>query len=271
MATQKDPAALLYIANYLAATAEMDGDTMGWYTRLILHQYDKKDLPSDLDTLASLAGVKHSQYQRFEQVYNQKLKHLFVDNGKGRLENEEAKTIIQAREMFKEARSKSGNWGAIFKKAKALGFFLDEAGKDWLKDRLDEMDDEALEKAKSKQVLERLSKLYINVDTNTVTNNSDNAGGAERIDWMKSNFFNDYKLEEQVGKDCGFNPAQVAFARERFWLTKQYDENLIPKGHRDICSHFIRWCRQNKQAVIDSVSKGGSALDSDFSDVDSVV
>lgn len=74
----KDPAVLFFIDTWLSATAEMDSDTKGWYLDLILHQYDKKDLPNDIENLAKLAGVKFSEYERFKQVFEQ-IKQLIHD------------------------------------------------------------------------------------------------------------------------------------------------------------------------------------------------
>lgn len=70
----KDPAALLYIDNWLISTKEMKADERGWYLNLILHQYDKGDLPNDIEELANMADVRISEYSRFEQAWEQVLK-----------------------------------------------------------------------------------------------------------------------------------------------------------------------------------------------------
>ena len=103
----KDPACLFYIDTWLSATAEMDSDVRGWYLNLILHQYDKKDLPNDIEKLAVLAGVKFSEFERFKQMYEQVLKQKFKQNENNRLENNFAKQIITNREQFKDKRQKS--------------------------------------------------------------------------------------------------------------------------------------------------------------------
>ena len=125
MSTKKDPACLFYIDTWLSATAEMDSDVRGWYLNLILHQYDKKDLPNDLEKLAVLAGVKFSEFERFKQMFEQVLKHKFKLNDENRLENDYAKTILKNREMFKDARSKSGSIGVVIKMAKSIEGFED--------------------------------------------------------------------------------------------------------------------------------------------------
>ena len=165
----RDPAALFYIDTWLAATAEMDSDVRGWYLNLILHQFDKKDLPNDVEKLAVLAGVKHSEFERFKQMLNQVLMQKFKQNEHGRLENAYAKQIIAGRELFKDKRSKSGTIGAIIKTALTIQGFNSEYIKR-LKVELYEMESEQLDKHKDKQVLEHLLKLYINGNENEDVN-----------------------------------------------------------------------------------------------------
>ena len=164
----RDPAVLFYIDTWLTATAEMDSDVRGWYLNLILHQFDKKSLPNEMEKLASLAGVRFSEFERFKQVFEQVLKQKFKENENGRLENDYAKTILQAREQFKDKRSKSGNVGVIIKTAKEIGFSEIEINE--LKSTLYSLESNEIEKYKDKQmlkqVLEQMRKLYINKDEN---------------------------------------------------------------------------------------------------------
>jgi len=76
----KDPAVLFFISDWLTSTAEMDSDCRGWYLNLILHQYDKKDLPDDIEKLAVLAGVKFSEFERFKQVFENEIKSKLLNN-----------------------------------------------------------------------------------------------------------------------------------------------------------------------------------------------
>ena len=73
----KDPAVLFYINDWLSSTAEMDADVRGWYLNLLLHNYDKKTLPNNVEKLAVLCNVKFSEYERFKQVFEQVLKQKF--------------------------------------------------------------------------------------------------------------------------------------------------------------------------------------------------
>jgi len=161
----KDPAALFYIDTWLSATAEMDADVRGWYLNLVLHQFDKKDLPNDPEKLAVLACVKFSEYERFKHVLEHVLMHKFKLNDQQRLENGYAKDILRSREQFKEIRTRSANIGVAIKLAKTIKGFNYKALM-WLKERLYISPDEEIEQAKDKHVLEHLLKLYINENEN---------------------------------------------------------------------------------------------------------
>lgn len=165
----KDPACLFYIDTWLSATAEMDSDVRGWYLNLILHQYDKKDLPNDLEKLAVLAGVKFSEFERFKQMFEQVLKQKFEQNENNRLENSYAKSILSGREQFKDKRQKSGNIGVVVKLAKTIKGFT-ELKITKLKNHLYTLENVEIEKYKNeqllKQMLKQLDKLYINENEN---------------------------------------------------------------------------------------------------------
>ena len=162
----KDPAALFYIDTWLTATAEMDADCKGWYLNLILHQYDKKSLPNDLEKLAVLAGVKFSEYDRFKQVFEHVLKHKFTLNETGRLENDFAKNIIQSRELFKDKRSNAGKMSYCLrylykqmpKEYKVKAFI------EYFKLNADIENIDTKNEHMIKQVFEQMFELYINKD-----------------------------------------------------------------------------------------------------------
>lgn len=111
----KDPAVLFYISDWLTSTSEMDSDVRGWYLNLLLHNYDKGSLPNDIEKLAVLAGVKFSEYKRFEQVFEQVFKHKFEQTPEQRLSNPRTNEILRQRENFKEKRSESGKLSYFLK------------------------------------------------------------------------------------------------------------------------------------------------------------
>jgi len=161
----KDPAALFYINDWLVATKEMKANERGWYLNLILHQFDKGDLPIDIEELANLADVRFSEYNDFKAKWEQVLKHKFKLNNTGRLENDVARRIIQSRELFKEKRARSGIIGYIVKFAKTK-LKADDLEIQYIKDNIDLSSINIKDEQVLNQVLKHLIKLYRNENEN---------------------------------------------------------------------------------------------------------
>lgn len=161
MAHKKDPAALFYIDKYIVDVSEMDADCTGWYTKLILHQYDKKSLPNDVEKLAAMCNVKFSEFNRFQHVFEHVLQHLFQQNDQGRLEQSEAAQIIKARETFKEKKSKGGILSTFIRIAKDKLNANDEQV-NFVKEQLKKQDYENIEPTERQHVLQQMLQLYIN-------------------------------------------------------------------------------------------------------------
>ena len=217
----KDPAALLYIDTWLSSTAEMDADCRGWYLNLLLHQYDKKDLPNDIERLAVLAGVKFSEYERFKQVFEQVLKQKFKQTESGRLANENASEIIRKRETFKDKRSQSGKIGYVIK------FAMNEVSKDsefleYLKNTINFEEIETNDKQVLKQMLKQVLKLYINGD-------GDGDKVKNGLDTRTKNFeflvLSNVKYPEQMLKDfCNYwTEPNKSKSKMRFELQQTWD------------------------------------------------
>lgn len=208
----KDPAALFYIDKWLASTAEMDSDVRGWYLNLILHQFDKKDLPDDVEKLALLAGVKHSEFDRFKQVYQQVLKQKFPKNENGRLENEVAKQILKNRELYKDKRSRSGKIGSIMKIVYADKAW-NKKNTELLKEHLYTLTDDEINELKDEQMLQQmlqhLLELYINGDVNE----DSIIDGNKVLTWR-----NDFKTYLSETKN-----AFQEIANDTDWISKQQE------------------------------------------------
>jgi len=161
----KDPAVLFFIDKWLLATAEMKADCKSWYHSLILHQFDKKSLPNDIEELANLASVRASEFDRFKQVFEDVLKDKFKANDQGRLVNDFANEIIKNREQFKDKRSNAGKMSYFAKFMRkicsdenVIQFVL----KNTDFNKLDTKNEQML-----KQVFKQTSELYISVSVNT--------------------------------------------------------------------------------------------------------
>lgn len=273
---EKDPAALIYIANYLAEVAEMDADERGWYTMLILHQYDKTTLPTDVEKLGVLAGVKFSEYSRWKAVWENKLSKLFkrvdIPNGNQmveRLVNQTANKIICKRVEFTEKREKSGLIAAIVKKAINDKRFKSEPGRKWLIDYLSGLEQTQLRSLSSTNVnhlVNHLVNLYINRDI-VIDKDKDNdikVDAKNNLIVLQTKFMNDFSLHEKVAKDCEFTPAQLKHAVDKFWFVKSFEEDLLNKPYGDLQQHFVNWCRLKKETVKSQRPDGGISGDEDY-------
>lgn len=157
----KDPAVLFFIDKWLLATKEMKPDCKCWYHSLILHQFDKKSLPNDIEELANLADVRISEFERFKQVFEQVLKHKFKPNEEGRLVNDFANEIIKNRDQFKDKRSNAGKMSYFAKFMRKICTdenIIQFVLKNTDFEKLDTKNQQMLE-----QVFKQTSELYISV------------------------------------------------------------------------------------------------------------
>lgn len=179
----KDPAALLYIDKWLVSTKGMKGNAKGWYLNLILYQYDKGELPNDIEELANLCDVRISEFEEFKQVFKQVLEQKFIVNDNGCLQNEFANEILRKRETFKEKRSDAGKLGYVIKYYRN-NYKHKEGFEEYLKENL-VIDFDIKNNQMLKQVLKQNYKLYINInkdkDINKENINKENKSKEENI------------------------------------------------------------------------------------------
>lgn len=256
----KDPAVLLYIDNWLVSTKEMRADERGWYLNLILHQYDKGDLPNDIEELANLCDVRMSEFESFKAKWGQVLKHKFKQNNKGRLENDKAAEILRKREQFKEKRSESGKIGYVIKFAMAeLKATREEC--EYIKTNFNFNNIDLKNEQMLKQVLKQTLKLYINGDGNKDKDLNKNENLKEEknvcvlIDENKEIFREVLKLYPGVKK--GIDTEYINFQKKhKDW--KEINATLIDKLENQIFiraqstgfmpnwAHFSTWINQRK-------------------------
>lgn len=170
----KDPACLFFISDWLTSTSEMDADCRGWYLNLMLHNYDKKDLPNDVEKLAVLANVKFSEYERFKQVFEQVLKQKFEQTENNRLTNLRTQTILKNREIFSDKRSEAGKLSYLMRymsKNYAVEY-KNNSLRYYIKNNIDTNID-IKNKQVLKQVFEHLFKLYRNENENIYISNKE--------------------------------------------------------------------------------------------------
>jgi hypothetical protein len=118
----KDPAFLMYYKDVLVSCAGWDADVLGWYMRLICHQADKPEgLPNDVESLALLAGVKMSQFARFEACFKHTLKDKFEANALGNLVNTRMSQVLENRKGYSDKQALRGIVGYWIKQARKIG------------------------------------------------------------------------------------------------------------------------------------------------------
>lgn len=160
----KDPAALVYIDKWAAATKGMRGAEKGWYFDLILHQFDKGFIPNDLDEIFSICSVRPSEYDLFKHVFEQVLSKKFEHDESGNLKNGIAAEIIQRRQNFKDKKSNAGKISYIMRFAREnYGVSIDQ--EKFLKLNID-LDFDLKNEHVLRHMLEQKLELYINVDVN---------------------------------------------------------------------------------------------------------
>lgn len=193
----KDPAVLIYFDKWIASTNGMKAQFRAWYIDLLFYQYDNPDgIPNDIDFIAGICRILPSEYQMLEQMLKQVLEQKFK-LCEGKWKNIFAEEIISKRQDFKSKRAKSGNIGVIIKLAKTIkGFNVKYLAR--LKENLYQMNDEEIEQAKNKQVLEQMLKLYINEDEDVNKDKSKNKDIPTKEDF--SNYALDYIEEKKIGK-----------------------------------------------------------------------
>lgn len=259
--SKKDPAALFYIAEWLTSTAEMDSDTRGWYLGLILHQFDKGDLPSDLEKLAVLAGVRFSEYERFKQVFKQVLEQKFEQIDGGRLINPQANKIIRARESFKDKRSKSGTVGYLVKLAMTLTG-VTQRNIDAIKKHIYTLNSDQLEQAKDKQVLEQMLKLYINGNRNRNIDIKENNGVTAQPLIFEQPEPEVHPLQKHISEnypEVSKLKTQLTFQNSQL-LCKSFSKQMIEdvlkdmENHKELTKKYTsvyltvsQWCRRRKE------------------------
>lgn len=231
----KDPAALLYIDKWIVATTEMKAEARAYYMDLILSQFDKGDLPNDIEELANICRVRVSEYTNFKQVFEQVLQHKFEQNSNGRLENVFAREIIQKRRHYVEKRADAGKLSYIIRYArkhlKATPEFLQYIKDNINIDEIDTKNEQVLE-----QMFEQMSELYINEDEDIIILKE----GFENF-WNK---YHDTTKIQRTDKDAAF----------KYW-------KKLNKGERDkavemIYDYFnslndVRYCKKARTYLAD--------------------
>lgn len=188
-----DPAALLYIDKWYAATVEMSSSARAYYMDMILRQFKTGSIPNDIESLATICRVRISEFDLFKQVFNKEIKHLFEQNSEGRLENPTAREIIQKRKKFVDKRSISGKMSYIVRYATRV-FNASQEDIAIIKEHINPDEIDTKNEQVLKQVLKQIFELYINVNVDinkNINNNTDTTPPSPQEPKKKKKFVRD--------------------------------------------------------------------------------
>lgn len=96
------------VTAFLKEVTEMDADCIGWYTKLILHEFDKGSLPNNTEKLAALCGVNYSNYPRFQRVYTRYIRDKFTTDKNQRLVHADMSKLIEVKDYYMNKRMIAG-------------------------------------------------------------------------------------------------------------------------------------------------------------------
>lgn len=272
----KDPAVLFYISDWLTSTSEMDADCRGWYLNLLLHNYDKKTLPCDIEKLAVLAGVKFSEFERFKQVFEHVLKHKFEQTDEHeRITNPRTNEILRARETFTEKRSTAGKMSYIIKFF-AKNFsneFKDSRLIEFVKSNIDLTIDIKSEQV-LKQVFEQMFELYRNGNRNindSIVSNYNTINGESffEIDECAKQAQLDTIWIESVSMNHKIALIKTKALIDAFSLKLKADGEL-KKELKDFKQHFNNWLRFELKAKVDHKKTDRMHFEGEKSNVEAI-
>lgn len=103
------------VTAFLKEVSEMDADCIGWYIKLILHEFDKGSLPNNTEKLAALCGVNYSNYPRFQRVYLRYIRDKFTTDDKQRIVHADLSKFMEAKEHHMGKRVVAGKKSYLVK------------------------------------------------------------------------------------------------------------------------------------------------------------
>ena len=243
---------------WLVSTSDMPADVRGWYINLLCHQADKGDLPTDMEDLATLAGVKISEYERFKQQYNQWLHQKFNQMVNGRLQNKKLGVILERRNSTKEKKTNSAMI-AVFIKKKRKEVTLEETQWKQASTGLMALDIDYLNKNEIYQKYSEWFTVWLNQMVNHTNNNSNSnynsndkgkGGVGEKptdpellaLEVVRDEVANAYEWQFGLCRDYQLSAAELNGYLEKFYK-EIWNDGEREKTVKDYKKHFHRWLK----------------------------
>jgi len=249
-----------FFKDWLVSTQGMDAEVRGWYITLLCHQADKHRLPMDLETLAELAGVKVSQFERFKDCFKRTLKHKFTETESGELYNIKMDSVINDRKKDHSIQSKRATIGVFIKRMRKNHQFEETQWGDFSAGLM-ECDFEGLNNKEKYNVLNQRFKRMLeavinnsnsNSNSNCIYNSKEKEGVGEKtsgtelnLEDLKSQLQNEFTWKETICRNM--KEVEVEFSTETFDLFLDQFFKVIgndgetEKTVKDSKKHFSRW------------------------------
>jgi hypothetical protein len=259
---KKDFAVLFNIDKWLKATAGMDADARGWYVNLLLHQYDKNGLPNNLEDLALLAGVRFSEFGRFEHVFQHVLKQKFPVCEDDKLRNPIMNEIMMERNNFQDKRIKAGKVSIALKKYRCSESYNEDC-ESYFKSLIDENTDINNEQV-FQHMLEMCSQHLISRSRNIELLNNKIGGVGERpnytpsldnqhveVDQLKPILMQRTSWRDIQQKNGKYTDEQFEVTVNAFieWLKEKGELTKTPKDARFHYNNFAKRKRSEKTVM----------------------
>ncbi|MGY6650232.1 hypothetical protein [Wenyingzhuangia sp. IMCC45574] len=127
--------ASINVSAFFKDISEMDADCVGWYTKLILHEFEKGSLPNSTEKLASLCGVAYSEYPRFNRVFQRYIKMKFIPDEENRLVHGQFSELVKEKKLYLDKRVIAGKKSYLIKFLKKE-YHMDKTLANYVKERL---------------------------------------------------------------------------------------------------------------------------------------
>jgi uncharacterized protein YdaU (DUF1376 family) len=106
----KPPAFQLYASDFYMDTAGWTVAQVGAYTRLLMYEWINGGIPSDMASLARIAGI--SDVRTMYKMWRQTLVNKFISNGGNLLHNKRLELEREKQSKYRESQSQKGVSGA---------------------------------------------------------------------------------------------------------------------------------------------------------------
>ena len=108
-----DPALLMFPDTWLTTTMSLSPEARGYLINLVMQDFSRKGLPTEIKELATLAIIPINKFRSFKKIWDTELSHYFTLNDEGKYISNFVKNVIQIRANYVSNQRKYGIVGRI--------------------------------------------------------------------------------------------------------------------------------------------------------------